>query len=98
LGTRRLSHFLEFLELGRWPISTLMKFVDEAQIQVSGGHGGAGCLSFLREKYKAKGGPTGGDGGDGGDVILQVDLSMTSLLDFKYQPLLSAKRGEHGRG
>jgi len=75
-----------------------MKFVDEAQIEVSGGHGGAGCLSFLREKYKAKGGPNGGDGGDGGDVILQVDLSMTSLLDFKYQPLLTATRGEHGRG
>jgi len=75
-----------------------MKFVDEAEIEVHGGHGGAGCISFLREKYKAKGGPNGGNGGDGGDVILQVNLSLTTLLDFKYQPRLIAKRGEHGRG
>jgi GTP-binding protein len=75
-----------------------MKFVDEAQIEVLGGHGGAGCVSFLREKFKARGGPNGGDGGDGGDVILEVDPSLTSLLDFKYQPRLAAKRGEHGRG
>lgn len=75
-----------------------MKFVDEAQIEVVGGHGGAGCVSFLREKYKAKGGPNGGDGGDGGDVVLEVDPSLTSLLDFKYQPRLAATRGEHGRG
>ena len=75
-----------------------MRFVDEAQIEVSGGHGGAGCVSFLREKYKAKGGPNGGDGGNGGDVVLEVDAGMTSLLDFKYQPLLAATRGEHGRG
>ena len=75
-----------------------MRFVDEAQIEVIGGHGGAGCVSFLREKYKAKGGPNGGDGGDGGDVILEVDPSLTSLLDFKYQPRLAATRGEHGRG
>ena len=75
-----------------------MRFVDEAQIEVIGGHGGAGCISFLREKYKAKGGPNGGNGGDGGDVILEVDPSMTSLLDFKFQPRLVATRGEHGRG
>jgi len=75
-----------------------MKFVDEAEIEVHGGHGGAGCVSFLREKYKAKGGPNGGNGGDGGDVVLQVDANLTSLLDFKYQPRLIAERGEHGRG
>ena len=75
-----------------------MRFVDEAQIEVIGGHGGAGCVSFLREKYKAKGGPNGGNGGDGGDVVLEVDPSMTSLLDFKFQPRLVATRGEHGRG
>jgi len=75
-----------------------MKFVDEAAIEVRGGHGGAGCMSFLREKYRAKGGPNGGNGGGGGDVVLEVDASLTTLLDFKYQPRLTATRGEHGRG
>lgn len=75
-----------------------MRFVDEARIEVFGGHGGAGCVSFLREKYKAKGGPNGGNGGDGGDVVLVADPNLTSLLDFKYQPRLVAARGEHGRG
>ncbi len=75
-----------------------MKFVDEAEIEVIGGHGGAGCISFLREKYRPKGGPNGGNGGDGGDVVLEVEPSLSTLLDFKYQPRLAAKRGEHGRG
>ncbi|MGD9764927.1 MAG: GTPase ObgE [Candidatus Binatia bacterium] len=75
-----------------------MKFVDEAEIEVQGGHGGAGCVSFLREKYKPKGGPNGGNGGDGGDVVLEVAPELSTLLDFKYQPRLIAQRGEHGRG
>jgi GTP-binding protein len=75
-----------------------MKFVDEAAIEVRGGHGGAGCLSFLREKYRPKGGPDGGNGGHGGSVVLEADAQLTTLLDFKYQPKLAAKRGEHGRG
>jgi len=75
-----------------------MKFVDEADITVRAGHGGAGCVSFLREKYRPKGGPDGGNGGDGGSVILEVDLGLSTLLDFKYQPLLRAKNGEPGRG
>jgi GTP-binding protein len=78
--------------------TAIVKFVDEAEIEVRGGHGGAGCVSFLREKYRPKGGPDGGDGGSGGSVILEVDPGLTTLLDFKYQPRLTAGRGAHGRG
>jgi len=75
-----------------------MKFIDEAEVRVSAGDGGRGCVAFLREKYKPHGGPSGGDGGDGGDVVLVVDPGLTTLLDFKFQPHVRAGRGEHGRG
>ncbi len=75
-----------------------MKFIDEVEVEVRGGHGGRGCVAFLREKYRPRGGPAGGDGGDGGDVVLVADGSLTTLLDFKFQPRLQAGRGEHGRG
>ena len=75
-----------------------MKFVDEAQVRVRAGDGGRGCVSFNREKYKPHGGPNGGDGGDGGDVVFEVDPGITTLLDFRHQPLIKAGRGEHGRG
>jgi GTP-binding protein len=75
-----------------------MKFIDEAEVHVRAGDGGRGCVSFLREKYKPHGGPNGGDGGDGGDVVFVVDPGLTTLLDFKFQPLIKAGRGEHGRG
>ena len=75
-----------------------MKFIDEAEVHVRAGDGGRGCIAFLREKYKPHGGPSGGDGGDGGDVVLVVDPGLTTLLDFKFQPLIKAGRGEHGRG
>ncbi len=75
-----------------------MRFIDEAEVHVCAGSGGRGCVAFLREKYKPHGGPSGGDGGDGGDVVLVVDPGLTTLLDFKFQPLIKAGRGEHGRG
>jgi GTP-binding protein len=75
-----------------------MKFIDEAEVDVRAGDGGRGCVAFLREKYKPRGGPSGGDGGDGGDVVCVVDPGITTLLDFKFQPLIRAGRGEHGRG
>jgi len=75
-----------------------MKFIDEAEVHVRAGDGGRGCVAFLREKYRPHGGPSGGDGGDGGDIVFIVDPGLTTLLDFKFQPLLKAGRGEHGRG
>jgi len=75
-----------------------LKFIDEAEVHVRAGDGGRGCVSFLREKYKPHGGPSGGDGGDGGDVVFVVDPGLTTLLDFKFQPQLKAGHGEHGRG
>jgi len=73
-------------------------FLDEAKIFVKGGDGGNGCISFLRTRHKAKGGPNGGNGGDGGDVILKADLKKDSLLDFAYTVHFKAERGEHGKG
>src|SRR6266478_41817 len=73
-------------------------FVDEIDVFVKGGDGGAGCLSFRREKYVPRGGPDGGDGGNGGSVILEADPAITTLLDFHYQRHYTAERGTHGQG
>ena len=75
-----------------------MRFVDETDIDVRAGNGGPGCVSFLREKYRPRGGPAGGNGGNGGSVILRVDEGLSTLLDFKFQPRLIARNGEPGRG
>ena len=75
-----------------------MKFVDEAEINVSAGDGGNGCLSFRREKYIPRGGPDGGDGGRGGDVYLVGSSSLNTLVDFRYTRSYRAKNGEKGRG
>lgn len=75
-----------------------MKFVDEAVIRVEAGKGGDGCLSFLRAKNLAKGGPDGGNGGDGGDVILCAEAALNTLVDFRFQPRYRAKAGQAGAG
>lgn len=75
----------------------IMKFVDEAHIQVEAGDGGNGCVSFRREKYIPKGGPDGGDGGDGGDVYLVADNNLNTLIDFRFERKFVAGRGENGR-
>jgi GTP-binding protein len=73
-------------------------FVDEAKIHVKAGNGGAGCMSFRREKHVPKGGPDGGDGGRGGSVVLEADHSLSTLLDFHYKRHFKATRGTHGMG
>ena len=73
-------------------------FLDRAEIEVIGGGGGRGCVSFRREKYVPFGGPDGGDGGNGGDVIFVVDPRRITLQDFRYQRLFRADRGQHGLG
>ncbi len=73
-------------------------FVDECQIHVKAGEGGAGAVSFRREAHVARGGPDGGDGGRGGDVWLVADHNVASLLSFKDHPYRSATSGAHGQG
>ncbi|HUO47783.1 MAG TPA: GTPase ObgE, partial [Acidimicrobiales bacterium] len=73
-------------------------FVDECQLNVRGGDGGAGCVSTRREAHVPKGGPDGGDGGDGGDVWLVADRNVASLLAFRDHPHRRAGSGTHGQG
>jgi GTP-binding protein len=73
-------------------------FIDEAKIHVKAGDGGAGCVSFRREKYVPKGGPDGGDGGNGGDVIFLADENKNTLLDFAGRHHWSSPRGQAGMG
>jgi GTP-binding protein len=75
-----------------------MKFLDEVEILVEAGKGGAGCVSFRREKFIPLGGPNGGDGGDGGSVYLKASANLNTLIDFHYNRLYKAPRGENGKG
>lgn len=75
-----------------------MKLVDEAEITVTAGNGGNGCIGFRREKFIPLGGPDGGDGGDGGNVWLQADENLNTLVDFRHQKQFKAQRGENGMG
>ena len=75
-----------------------MKFLDLAKVQIRSGGGGAGCVSFRREKFIEYGGPNGGDGGRGGDVWAEVVDGLNTLIDFRYQQHFFAKSGQGGMG
>ncbi len=74
------------------------QFVDEVQVNLRGGDGGAGAISFRREAHVPKGGPDGGDGGTGGDVLVRADRNTASLLSFRDHPHRRAQSGRHGSG
>ena len=76
----------------------MSNFVDECGLNVKGGDGGAGCVSFRREAHVDRGGPDGGDGGNGGDVLLVADHNVASLLAFRDYPHRKAENGKHGSG
>ncbi len=75
-----------------------MKFLDQAKIYIRSGDGGAGCLSFRREKFIEFGGPDGGDGGRGGDVVAECVDGLNTLIDYRYQQHFKARTGGHGMG
>ena len=75
-----------------------MKFLDQAKVYIRSGDGGAGAMSFRREKFIEFGGPDGGDGGRGGDVWLEVVNGLNTLIDYRYQQHFKAKTGMHGMG
>ena len=75
-----------------------MKFLDQAKIYVRSGDGGAGSVSFRREKFIEMGGPDGGDGGRGGDVWIEAVDGLNTLIDYRYQQHFKAKTGGHGMG
>ena len=75
-----------------------MQFLDQAKVYVRSGDGGAGCVSFRREKFVEFGGPDGGDGGNGGDVSSSASTNLNTLIDYRYQQHFKAKNGGHGMG
>ena len=75
-----------------------MKFLDQAKIYVRSGDGGAGAVSFRREKFIEFGGPDGGNGGRGGDVVIEAAENLNTLIDYRYQQHFKAEKGHHGMG
>ena len=75
-----------------------MKFLDQAKVYIRSGNGGAGAVSFRREKFIEFGGPDGGDGGRGGDVWAEAVEGLNTLIDYRYQQHFRAKTGGHGMG
>jgi GTP-binding protein len=81
-----------------WPATDFFLFVDEIKVYARAGHGGKGCVAFLRETYRPKGGPSGGNGGRGGSVILQADDDLNNLVAQFYNSRLLAQDGGPGLG
>jgi GTP-binding protein len=75
-----------------------MKFLDQAKVYIRSGEGGAGSVSFRREKFIEFGGPDGGDGGRGGDVWAEAVDGLNTLIDYRYQQHFKAEKGGHGMG
>ncbi len=75
-----------------------MKFLDDVTLLVRSGAGGAGCVSFRREKFVEFGGPDGGNGGKGGCVWIETDPSLNTLVDYRFRPVFKAQTGVHGMG
>ena len=75
-----------------------MKYIDEVTIEVFAGNGGNGAISFRREKFIPKGGPDGGDGGKGGSIYAIGDENLNTLLPYRFQAHIRAKKGENGQG
>ncbi len=75
-----------------------MKFLDQCKIFLRSGDGGAGAVSFRREKFIEFGGPDGGDGGRGGDIVIETADNLNTLIDYRYQQHFKAGRGNHGMG
>ncbi len=73
-------------------------FIDQIKVYARAGHGGKGAVAFIREAYRPKGGPSGGNGGRGGDVILEASHDFNNLIDQYYRPRLIAEDGDHGMG
>lgn len=71
-------------------------FVDKVTIKIESGHGGHGCVSFLRDRHTPNGGPDGGDGGKGGNIIFVATKNMSTLMDFRYKKHFKADNGEDG--
>ena len=75
-----------------------MKFVDNATINIKAGKGGNGCVAFLREKFRPKGGPAGGDGGHGGSIVFEGSSQLSTLQDISYRKFYRAQNGINGKG
>ena len=77
-----------------------MQFIDEAEIHLKAGDGGAGAVAFRREKFIPRGGPSGGDGGNGADIVLETDERLSTLLDFRFKREFNGRKkgNEPARG